>query len=59
MPIWLDKVEIDVPVILKFIDISNLSNTLFIHTDLEKVSFKKVRFRKAQNLFFNRELSGL
>ncbi len=50
-----ERIEIDPPEMLEFIDVSNLGSALFLYTDLEKISFKNVRFRQTKNKFSNRE----
>jgi uncharacterized protein YjbI with pentapeptide repeats len=54
-PIFFDKIETDFPENLQFIDVSNLGSALFLYVELEKVSFKNVRFRLTKNKLSNRE----
>jgi len=50
-----DRVEIISPGNLEFVDVSSLGKVQFIYTDLEKISFKNVRFYQNSNQVFNRE----
>jgi hypothetical protein len=50
-----DRVRISTHGILEFVNVLTLGNFLFLNTDLEKVEFRNVRFRRTRNRFFNRE----
>lgn len=55
-PIWFERIEMDSPGNLEFDNISNLGCVFFRKTDLEKISFKSVHFRKIHTWFFTREV---
>ncbi len=48
-------IEIGSPGVLEFVDSLWLGNVLFLYTDLEKISFKNVRFHQTRDWFFSRE----
>ncbi len=54
-PVSFNNLIIDPPGSLEFIDVSYLGDARFLYTDLKKINFKNVRFRRTENWLFNRD----